>query len=79
MILFFLVCYLFDPFKLVGIKDMHNIFYLGLSGEHRCPLGYIVLKLVHPGNNHWIVLPCLGTPIIIHKVDSKAAEETRIH
>ena len=20
---------------------MHNIFYLGLSGEHRCPLGYL--------------------------------------
>ena len=28
-------------FKFVGIKDMHNIFYLGLSGEHRCPLGYL--------------------------------------
>ena len=21
---------------------MHNIFYLGLSGEHRCPLGYLL-------------------------------------
>ena len=20
---------------------MHNIYYLGLSGEHRCPLGYL--------------------------------------
>ena len=28
-------------FKFVGIKDMHNIYYLGLSGEHRCPLGYL--------------------------------------
>ena len=34
--------------------------------------------VVHPGNNHWIVLPCLATTIIIHKVDSKAAEETEI-
>ena len=23
----------------------------------------VVLKLVHPGNNHWIVLPCLATTI----------------
>ena len=23
---------------------MHNIFYLGLSGEHRCPLGYLFYK-----------------------------------
>ena len=22
---------------------MHNIYYLGLSGEHRCPLGYLFL------------------------------------
>ena len=22
---------------------MHNIYYLGLSGEHRCPLGYLLL------------------------------------
>ena len=21
---------------------MHNIYYLGLSGEHRCPLGYLL-------------------------------------
>ena len=41
MILLFLVCYLFDPFSFVGIKDMHNIYYLGLSGEHGCPLGYL--------------------------------------
>ena len=20
---------------------MHNVYYLGLSGEHRCPLGYL--------------------------------------
>ena len=25
----FLVCYLSDPFKFVGIKDMHNTYYLG--------------------------------------------------
>ena len=30
-------------FKFVGIKDMHNIYYLELSGEHRCPLGYLLL------------------------------------
>ena len=41
MILLFLVCYLFD-FEFVGIKDMHNIYYLGLSSEHRCPLGYLL-------------------------------------
>ena len=41
MILLFLVCCLFDPFY---IKDMHNIYYLGLSGEHRCPLGYLLTK-----------------------------------
>ena len=23
---------------------MHNIYYLGLSGEHRCPLGYLFYK-----------------------------------
>ena len=22
---------------------MHNIYFLGLSGEHRCPLGYLFL------------------------------------
>ena len=22
---------------------MHNIYYLGLSGEHRCPLGYLYI------------------------------------
>ena len=30
-------------FKFVGIKDMHNIYYLELSGEHRCPLGYLLI------------------------------------
>ena len=24
---------------------MHNIYYLGLSGEHRCPLGYLLVFL----------------------------------
>ena len=23
---------------------MHNIYYLGLSGEHRCPLGYLLIE-----------------------------------
>ena len=41
MILLFLVCYYLIHFKFVGIKEMHNIYYLGLSGEHRCPLGYL--------------------------------------
>ena len=45
MILLFLVCYIYlIHFKFVGIKDMHNIYYLGLSGEHRCPLGYLFSK-----------------------------------
>ena len=37
-------------FKFVGIKDMHNIYYLGLSGEHHYPLGYLFIRsicLVH--------------------------------
>ena len=25
---------------------MHNIYYLGLSGEHRCPLGYLFTFIV---------------------------------
>ena len=25
---------------------MHNIFYLGLSGEHCCPLGYLFFKYI---------------------------------
>ena len=29
-------------FKFVGIKDMHNIFYLGLSGERSLPFGLLV-------------------------------------
>ena len=34
-------------FKFVGIKDMHNIYYLGLSGEHRCPLGYLFYFVIN--------------------------------
>ena len=30
---------------------MHNIYYLGLSGEHRCPLGYLFIVVVIPGHN----------------------------
>ena len=30
-------------FKFVGIKDMHNIYYLGLSGERSLPFGLLVL------------------------------------
>ena len=48
MILLFLVCYYLIHFKFVGIKDMHNIYYLGLSGEHRCPLGYLFMILIIP-------------------------------
>ena len=29
-------------FKFVGIKDMHNIYYLGLSGERLLPFGLLV-------------------------------------
>ena len=29
-------------FKFVGIKDMHNIYYLGLSGERSLPFGLLV-------------------------------------
>ena len=46
ILLFSLAMYLIH-FKFVGIikfKDMHNIHYLGLSGEHRCPLGYLFGK-----------------------------------
>ena len=39
----FEICLDLIHFKFVGIKDMHNIFHLGLSGEHRCPLGYLFL------------------------------------
>ena len=42
MILLFLVCYLSDPFKFVGIKDMHNTYYLGLSGERSLSFGLLV-------------------------------------
>ena len=30
-------------FKFVGIKDMHNIYYLGLSGERSLPFGLLVV------------------------------------
>ena len=30
-------------FKYVGIKDMHNIYYLGLSGERSLPFGLLVV------------------------------------
>ena len=30
-------------FKFVGIKDMHNIYYLGLSGEPSLPFGLLVV------------------------------------
>ena len=43
MILLFSFAVYLIHFKFVGIKDMHNIYYLGLSGEHRCPLGYLLL------------------------------------
>ena len=29
-------------FKFVGIKDMHDIYYLGLSGERSLPFGLLV-------------------------------------
>ena len=29
-------------FKFVAIKDMHNIYYLGLSGERSLPFGLLV-------------------------------------
>ena len=32
-------------FKFVGIKDMHNIYYLGLSGERSLPFGLLVLLI----------------------------------
>ena len=42
-----LVIYLIH-FKFVGIKDMHNIYYLGLSGERSLPFGLLVeIILVH--------------------------------
>ena len=31
-------------FKFVGIKDMHNIYYLGLSGERSLPFGLLVYR-----------------------------------
>ena len=33
-------------FKFVAIKDMHNIYYLGLSGEQSLPFGLLVLLSV---------------------------------
>ena len=30
-------------FKFVGIKDMHNIYYLGVSGEQSLPFGLLVI------------------------------------
>ena len=36
-------------FKFVGIKDMHNIYYLGLSGERSLPFELLVLILSSPG------------------------------
>ena len=33
-------------FKFVGIKDMHNIYYLGLSGELLLPFGLLVFVFV---------------------------------
>ena len=32
-------------FKFEGIKDMHNIYYLGLSGERSLPLGLLVFHV----------------------------------
>ena len=34
-------------FKFVGIKDMHNIYYLGLSGERSLPFGLLVIYIYH--------------------------------
>ena len=34
-------------FKFVGIKDMHNIYYLGLSGERSLPFGLLVLIILN--------------------------------
>ena len=31
-------------FKFVAIKDMHNIYYLGLSGERSLPFGLLVIN-----------------------------------
>ena len=45
MILLFLFRYLSDPFKFIGIKDMHNNYYLGLSGERSLPFGLLVLNI----------------------------------
>ena len=44
MIYFFSFAIYLIHFKFVGIKDMHNIYYLGLSGEHRCPFGYLLFN-----------------------------------
>ena len=32
------------PFKFVDIKDMHNIYYQGLSGEQSLPFGLLVIN-----------------------------------
>ena len=34
-------------FKFVGIKDMHDIYYLGLSGERSLPFGLLVWLCRH--------------------------------
>ena len=34
-------------FKFVGIKDMHNIYYLGLSGERSLPFGLLDLQITN--------------------------------
>ena len=33
-------------FKFVGIKDMHNIYYLGLSGERSLPFRLLVYPIL---------------------------------
>ena len=39
-------------FKFVCIKDMHNIYYLGLSGERLLPFGLLVCTCICKQRRH---------------------------
>ena len=55
-------------FKFVGIKDTHNIYYLGLSGEHRCPLGYLYFILTTGSTISKAVHKLFNRPRIIYNL-----------
>ena len=60
-------------FKFVGIKDMHNIYYLGLSGERSLPFGLLV-RYVRNRINHWCTLEPGSPNPRVHRSSGKLGE-----